>query len=367
MGAHGGIPPQRRRDSWKQGVKLSSSAVLDPVRYYDDALARARRVVELEAQTLFELSASLGNTFIRACEILNSASGRIVVAGVGKSGHVARKVAATLSATGSPAIYVHPGEAAHGDLGMVVPGDVVLLISNSGNTSELRVLFDHARKFSIPTVGITAVRGSMVARRSDTCIVVPKAQEACPVNIAPTSSTTQQLALGDAIAMVLMDMREISKEEIKRLHPGGMIGLRLSTVEELMHREESLPLVPLDMAMDAVVSKMTSMGFGIAGVTDADGLLVGIITDGDLRRHFQLLNTVRARDVMTAHPKVLKASMAAEDALRFLNTSKVTCAFVVADGEPVCPALGGGGGIATGCHKPVGIIHLHDFLRLGLS
>lgn len=331
-------------------------------------LARARDVIQQEAQTLVDLSASLGTSFVDACELLSSTSGRIVVAGIGKSGHVARKIVATLAATGSPAIYVHPGEAAHGDLGMIVPGDVVLVISNSGNTAELRILLDHAQKFAISTVGITSVSSSMVAKHCTVCIVVPPAVEACSVNIAPTSSTTQQLALGDAIAMVLMDGRDIGREEIKSLHPGGAIGLRLATVSELMHVADKMPLVALDLPMDDVITQMTSMGFGIAGVLDEEGHLAGIITDGDLRRHFKLLDKVCAHDVMTCNPKVLRAGMAAEDALRFLNTAKVTCAFVVADDDSAFPAVGGGGGaVANGRQKPVGIVHLHDFLRLGLA
>lgn len=347
---------------------MSSSAARRSIEITDGVLARGRDVIEQEAQTLLRLSASLDDSFVAACDLLGSASGRIVVAGIGKSGHVARKIAATLAATGSPAIYVHPGEAAHGDLGMIVPGDVVMVISNSGNTAELRILLDHARNFDIPTVGVTSAHDSMVARRCDVCVVAPPAIEACPVNIAPTSSTTQQLALGDAMAMVLMDRRDIGREEIKSLHPGGAIGLRLATVGELMHVDDKLPLVPLDLPMDEVISQMTSMGFGIAGVIDDEGHLAGIITDGDLRRHFKLLDKVRAREVMTPHPKVLRAGMAAEDALRFLNGAQVTCAFVVADADTACPAVGGGGGaIANGLQKAIGIIHLHDFLRLGLS
>lgn len=347
---------------------MSYSAARRPIDIAESVLTRAREVIEQEAQTLILLSASLGDSFVAACDLLDSASGRIVVAGIGKSGHVARKIAATLAATGSPAIYVHPGEAAHGDLGMLIPGDVVMVISNSGNTAELRVVLDHAQNSGIPTVGITSARDSMVARHCDVCVVVPPAIEACPVNIAPTSSTTQQLALGDAIAMVLMDRRDIGREEIKSLHPGGAIGLRLATVGELMHVDEKLPLVSLDLPMDAVISQMTSMGFGIAGVIDDTGHLAGIITDGDLRRHFKLLDKVCASQVMNPRPKLLRTGMAAEDALRFLNTAKVTCAFVVADSDTPCPAVGGSGGaIGTGQQKPVGIIHVHDFLRLGLS
>ncbi len=320
----------------------------------------------MEARTLLTLAASLDDAFVSACNLLSSATGRIVIAGVGKSGHIGRKMAATFSATGAPAIYVHPGEAAHGDLGMIVPGDVIIVISNSGNTAELRVLFDHARKFDIPTVGMTSALDSLVGRSCNVCILMPPAEEACPVNIAPTSSTAQQLALGDALAMVLMDKRDIGRDDIKSLHPGGTIGLRLATVGELMHVGDKLPLVPLDLPMDAVISQMTKMGFGIAGVIDEEGHLAGMITDGDIRRHFKILDKVTAHEVMTPHPKVLSAGMAAEDALRFLNNSKVTCAFIVAEPDSAYPAVGGGA-IANGLQKPIGIIHLHDFLRLGLS
>lgn len=343
-----------------------ASVVLKAVGSADGVLARARDVIETEARTLDRLAASLGNTFVSACELLCAAKGRIVVTGIGKSGHIGRKIAATLSATGSPAIYLHPSEAAHGDLGMVVEGDVVLALSNSGNTSELQVLFDHAECQGIPVVGLTSRRGSLVARRSDICILMPPAREACPVNIAPTSSTAQQLALGDAIAMVLMDMRGVTRESIKALHPGGAIGLRLSSVSELMHGPDKLPLVPLDYPMENVISRMTSMGFGIAGVVDGDGRLAGIITDGDLRRHIKVLDKVTAQEVMTCQPKVLRASMSAEEALRFINDAQVTCAFVIAEEQPPC-AVVEGSPHANGKQVPIGIIHMHDFLRLGLS
>lgn len=332
----------------------------------DGMLARGREVIDIEARTLDSLSESLGHDFVAACDLLYSAKGRIVVAGIGKSGHIGRKIAATLSATGSPAIYVHPGEAAHGDLGMVVRGDVILAISNSGNTSELQVLYNHGQACGIPIVGITSRRSSLVARRSDVCVLVPPAREACPVNVAPTSSTTQQLALGDAIAMVLMDMRGVTRESVKALHPGGTIGLSLSSVSELMHGEDKLPLVSLDMPMDDVISCMTSMGFGIAGVVDEVGFLVGVISDGDIRRHFKVLDEVRAQDVMSREPKVLRGGMSAEEALRFLNEAEVTCALVVND----CDAGGVNrpdGTMANSDRVPIGIIHIHDFLRLGLS
>lgn len=345
---------------------MASSVVLKAVESADGVLARAREVIDTEARTLDRLAESLGNTFVAACEMLCAAQARIVVAGIGKSGHIARKIAATLAATGSPAIYLHPGEAAHGDLGMVVEGDVVLALSNSGDTAELHVLYDHAESRGIQVVGITSRRGSLVARRSDICILVPPAREACPVNVAPTSSTTQQLALGDAIAMVLMDMRGFSRESMKALHPGGAIGLRLRSVGELMHGTDKLPLVPLDLPMESVISQMTSMGFGIAGVVDSEGRLAGIITDGDLRRHIKVLDKVTAQDVMTSKPKVLQAAMAAEDALRFINDAQITCAFVVNEDEPHCSVVDGGL-TSTGRQIPIGIVHMHDFLRLGLS
>lgn len=344
---------------------MSSSVVLMAVGASESVLSRAREVIRIEARTLDNLAASLDRDFVSACELLSLASGRIVVAGIGKSGHVGRKIAATLAATGSPAIYLHPGEAAHGDLGMVVEGDVILALSNSGNTAELQVLYDHAERRGIPVVGVTSGGGSLVERRSTVCIMTPQVTEACSSNIAPTSSTAQQLALGDAIAMVLMDARGFSRDGFKELHPGGTIGLRLASVGQLMHGDDKLPLVSLDLPMEEVITQMTSMGFGIAGVVDAAGRLVGIITDGDLRRHFRDLDQVCAREVMTRRPKVLRAGMAAEDALRFLNGAKITCAFVVAEDEP-CVAVQDPS-IATGNQVPVGIVHVHDFLRTGLT
>lgn len=361
--------PVLARSTWRQHVmsgvfELVSSVALRPVGVTDGALVRAREVIDIEARALDSLASSLDENFVLACELLAAARGRIIVAGIGKSGHIGRKIAATLSATGSPAIYVHPGEAAHGDLGMVAKGDVVVALSNSGNTSELLVLFDHAAKQGIPIVGITSGQGSLVARRSNICLLVPEVREACPVNVAPTSSTAQQLALGDAIAMVLMDMHGVTRESIKALHPGGVIGLRLSSVRELMHGRDKLPLVPPDLPMDGVISQMTSMGFGIAGVVDSAGRLMGIITDGDLRRHIKGLDTLTAREVMTSQPKVVRDGMAAEDALRFINDAQVTCVFVVAEDEP-CAIVEGG--LAIGNQIPIGIIHMHDFVRLGLS
>lgn len=342
---------------------MSTSTAFKAAGSFEGIIRRAREVVDVEARTLDALASSLDACFVDACKMLYDVQGRIVVAGVGKSGHIGRKIAATLSATGSPAMYVHAGEAAHGDLGMVVQGDVVLVMSNSGNTPELRSVFDHCQAQNIPIIGMTSVSGSMVHRRSDICLLMPEAQEACPANVAPTSSTTQQLALGDALAMVLMDMRGFGRDDMKSLHPGGAIGLRLAAVSEIMHGKDKLPLVSPDMRMDTVISTMTGVGFGIAGVVDAAERLIGIITDGDLRRHFDVLGEVCAQEVMTRNPKVLRAGMAAQDALRMLNDAQVTCAFVIADEEPSCVAVGDD----ERSYLPIGIIHLHDFLRLGVS
>ncbi|WP_395398054.1 SIS domain-containing protein [Novosphingobium sp. BL-8A] len=345
---------------------MASSVVLKAVGASEGVLSRGREVIRIEAATLDELAAALDRNFVSACELLGMATGRIVVAGIGKSGHIGRKIAATFAATGSPAIYLHPGEAAHGDLGMVVEGDVILALSNSGNTAEFQVLFDHAERRGIPVVGVTSGAGSLIERRSTVCILMPQAKEACASNIAPTSSTTQQLALGDALAMVLMDARGFSRDGFKELHPGGAIGLRLASVGQLMHGADKLPLVDLDLAMEEVISRMTSMGFGIAGVVDALNRLVGIITDGDLRRHFRDLGQLQARDVMTRQPKVVRAGMTAEDALRFLNDAKITCAFVIDDDEASCVPVNDEATV-TGNQVPIGIIHLHDFLRMGLT
>lgn len=346
---------------------MATSVVLTAVGASGAVLSRAREVIRIEARTLDQLAASLNGNFVSACELLSLTTGRIVVAGIGKSGHVARKLVATFAATGSPAIYLHPGEAAHGDLGMVVEGDVIIALSNSGNTAEFQVLFDHAERRGIPVVGVTSGAGSLVDRRSTVCILMPQAKEACASNIAPTSSTAQQLALGDALAMVLMDARGFSRDGFKELHPGGAIGLRLASVGQLMHGPEKLPLVALDRPMEEVISRMTSMGFGIAGVVDAMGRLVGIITDGDLRRHFRDLGQLQACDVMTRRPKVVRSNMSAEDALRFLNDTKITCAFVIENDDACCVPVIADGDAAVGNRPPVGIIHLHDFLRLGLT
>lgn len=321
----------------------------------DAILERGKVVVEVEAEALHLLANSLEDSFVQACNLMLAARGRVVITGMGKSGHIGRKWAATMAATGTPAIYVHPGEAAHGDLGMLVPGDVLVVISNSGNTSELRTFLRYASTIGVKVIGIAARRDSLVIESADVKLCLPATREACHANVTPTASTTVQLALGYALAMAIMDMRGFSRERMKALHPGGSLGLRLTPVAELMHGSERMPLVDAAAPMREVIITMTSKGFGIAGVTDKAGRLVGVITDGDLRRHFDELPSATADQVMTVNPKTLGHNALAEEALQFLSANEITCAFVLDEAAPVNTGV------------PLGIIHVHDFLRIGLG
>ena len=329
---------------------LSASPLAD-----DEILRRGREVIRLEAEALRKLESSIDQSFVAACGLIASATHRLVITGIGKSGHVARKLAATFAATGTPAIYLHPAEAAHGDLGMLVRGDVLLVMSNSGNTSELRAVIDYARRLQIEVIGVASRRRSFVIERATVGICLPSVREACPSNIAPTTSTTMQLALGDALAMAVMDVRGISEGRLHSLHPAGAIGLRLTPVRDVMHGCDELPLVREFAGMPEVISIMTSGRFGLAGVLDNAGGLIGIITDGDLRRHFCEISVASAADVMTRQPKSLPAGMHAGDALLFLNDAKITAAFVF-DNQA-------GANVA----KPIGIVHIHDLLHFGLN
>lgn len=319
-----------------------------------DVIERGRDVVLAEAEGLRQLAALLDDRFVEACHTILAAPRQLVVTGMGKSGHIARKVAATFAATGTPAIYVHPGEAGHGDMGMLAQGDVLLVLSNSGNTVELRAMLVYARRNRIPVIGVASRADSLVGQSADIRLGCPRLPEACSSNIAPTTSTTIQLALGDALAMAVMDLRGISRRELGALHPGGVIGLALSPVSDIMHGPDQLPLVGLQEAMADAISTMTRGRFGLVGVVDEGGSLAGLITDGDLRRHFAVLGSARAAEVMTPAPKVIPADMLAGDALEFLNENRITAAFVVAEASP-CPQV------------PLGIVHIHDLLRLGLA
>ncbi|MEM8664934.1 MAG: KpsF/GutQ family sugar-phosphate isomerase [Pseudomonadota bacterium] len=275
-------------------------------------------------------------------------TGRLVVSGVGKSGLIARKIAATLASTGTPAYFVHAGEASHGDLGMVTQDDVILLLSNSGETSELRDLLTYAKRFSIPMIALTGNPTSTLAKMADVALVYPKWREACPLQLAPTTSTLQQLVIGDMLAIGLMHDAEFSANDFGRFHPGGKLGAQLIRVGEIMHAGDALPLVQHDTAMGEALIVMSSKSFGCVGVT-RDGGLIGIVTDGDLRRHMSagLLGTT-AEDVMTANPATIEAETLAAEALQEMNARAITSLFV------------------TEGMQPVGIVHVHDLLRFGV-
>lgn len=315
-------------------------------------LEHGRRVIRAEIDALIQLEQQVDDSFSAAVMLLQQTRGRIVVTGMGKSGHVARKIAATFAATGSPAIFLHPAEAAHGDLGMVQHGDTLVVLSNSGSTPELSPVMQHCRSLRIRIIGMASRLDSPVMQAADVRLLLPQVREACPSNIAPTSSTAVMLALGDALAMALSELRGADRESLKALHPGGAIGLRLMAVSEMMHSGPSVPLVSRDTPMRDVIMIMTSMGFGAAGVLDGEGRLIGVITDGDLRRHVGDLGDGVAADVMTANPKTVPPDTLAEDALMIMNDCKITTVFVMEAERP---------------ERPAGIVHIHDFVRYGLS
>ena len=319
------------------------------------AIERGRDVIAIEMAGLDQLKDTLDSEFVSAVKQLLHCKGRVIVSGLVKSGHVAVKISATLASTGTPALFVHATEAAHGDMGMISRNDLVILISNSGETPDLVPIIQHTNRLRIPMIGITSVAGSTLARNATIPLILPKAKEACSQGIAPTTSTTMTLALGDALAMAVMDLRGFSRDDFRMLHPGGSIGLRLMKTSEMMHRGERMPIAQLDTPMSEVIMTMTSKSFGIAGVVDDEGLLVGVVTDGDLRRNFANIGTATAKDVMTENPTVIPASTLAEDALRVLHRSKVTALFVVNDDH------------AEAGMRAEGLVNVHDFLRLGLS
>lgn len=318
-------------------------------------LDRGREVIRLEAGALGELADALDDTFVAACEAILTANRRVVVTGMGKSGHIGRKVAATFAATGTPALFMHPAEAAHGDLGMLMQGDVLLVMSNSGNTVELRAVMEYARKLGTRIIGMVSRRASLVNDYAEIVLCLPRIREACAANMAPTTSTTLQLALGDALAMAVMDIRGVSKTQMRALHPAGAIGLRLTPIAELMHRRDALPLVTAQTGMPDVISVITNCRFGLAGVVDERGALIGVVTDGDLRRNFATLQSATAGEVMTRSPKSIPSDMLAGDALLYLNDAKITAAFVVNRLDAANPA------------RPIGIVHIHDLLKYGLA
>jgi arabinose-5-phosphate isomerase len=319
-----------------------------------DLIASAVRTLTTEASGITTLAAAihdgLGKSFTAAVELISSARGRLIVTGMGKSGHVARKIAASFASTGTPAFFVHPSEASHGDLGMITPDDVIMALSWSGETAELKDLIDYSRRFRIGLIAITAVADSTLGHAADVALVVPQAREACPHNLAPTTSTLMQAALGDALAIALLESRGFTAVDFSRLHPGGRLGAMLKFVSDLMHAGEAVPRIAVGARMTDAVVEMSSKGFGCVGIVDAGGLLVGIITDGDLRRHMRPdLLEARVEEVMTRSPKTVRPDQLASEALEIINSSKIT-ALIVADAG-----------------KPVGIIHFHDLLRAGVA
>lgn len=313
-------------------------------------LAAAKRVVELEIAGLQALVDAMGADVIKAIDIIARVKGRVVISGMGKSGHVARKIAATMASTGTPAMFVHPGEASHGDLGMITSDDAVFALSNSGETTELVDMIDFCKRFEIPLISITGRAGSSLTEASDAPMVIPAAAEACPMGLAPTTSTTVMLALGDAISVALLEKRGFSRDDFHTFHPGGKLGRRLLKVRDIMHGGDELPLVKPDCPMSEALILMTEKGLGCVGVEDANGMLAGIITDGDLRRHMSPdLTTMAVTDVMTVGAKTLNPENLASEALHVLNEYKITNAFVVDEG------------------RPVGVLHIHDCLRAGVA
>jgi len=316
----------------------------------DGIIAAGRRVLADEADSLSLLRQTLDESFARAVTVVENAAGRVAVTGMGKSGHIARKIAATLASTGCPAFFVHPGEASHGDLGMITVDDVVLALSNSGETAELVDIIAYSRRFGIPLICMTKRSESLLASQSDVALILPPLDEAGSMGLAPTTSTTMMLALGDALAVTLLERRKFTASDFKVYHPGGHLGQRLLKVSDLMHTGGSLPMVTPDMPIGEVIVIITQKSLGCAGVTAPDGALAGIITDGDLRRH--LLGNflgLKAKDVMTVGPKTATPDMLAAEALRIMNTKSITSLFVVEDG------------------KPVGVLHVHDCLRSGVA
>jgi len=314
-----------------------------------DEVGFAVSILRQEAHALTLLARGLNTAFCEVVDCLYGIKGRIAVTGMGKSGHVARKVAATLASTGSPAYFIHPGEASHGDLGMLASGDAVLAFSNSGNTAELSDIVLYAARRNIPLIGVTRNADGLLGRHSTLLLLLPPVSEADPLDCAPTTSTTLQMALGDALALTLMRRRGCSSEEFHRWHPGGSLGRKLLTVREIMHTGEDMPLLPASALMPEVLVLMTGKGFGVAGVLDQNRL-AGIITDGDLRRHMgPSLMDKKAKQVMHPDPVVINDDTLAVAALRLMQENKITSLFVTNEG------------------KPVGILNVHDCLRAGVE
>ncbi|MCB1505704.1 MAG: KpsF/GutQ family sugar-phosphate isomerase [Hyphomicrobiaceae bacterium] len=337
-------------------TRLQTTASLDDMAHAPHegpAVQAAMRTLSTESDGLTLLRQAIATTlaepFDGAVARLRNARGRVIVTGVGKSGHVGQKIAATFASTGTPAFFVHPTEASHGDLGMIRPDDVVLALSWSGETVELKSILNYSRRFAVPLIAITSRSDSALGSNADIVLELPRAKEACPHGLAPTTSTTMQLALGDCLAIALLEAKGFTAHDFREFHPGGSLGASLKHVGDLMHTGDALPLVAPEDRMDAALVVMTTKAFGCLGIVDADGRLLGIITDGDLRRHMGTDLVQRtAGEIMTRNPKSTTPETLAPAALEMMNASRITALFAVRDG------------------RPVGIVHVHDFLRAGV-
>jgi len=317
-------------------------------------LATGRRVLKIEADALAGFSETLAGPFADAVEAILKVKGRVIVSGMGKSGHVGRKIAATLASTGTPANFVHPAEASHGDLGMLTINDLALVLSNSGETTELADLIGHTRRFGIPLIGVASNPDSTLLKAADIALVLPKAPEACHVGLAPTTSTTLTMALGDALAVALMERRDFTPERFREFHPGGKLGAALLQVSDLMHGGDALPVVREDTPMTDALLTITSKGFGVAAVVGADGRITGVITDGDLRRNMQGLLERRAGEVATKAPITIRPTAFAQEAVKRMQERRITALFVAERDEAGRPK------------EPLGLLHIHDCLRAGV-
>jgi arabinose-5-phosphate isomerase len=330
---------------------MAKSSGTDPA---NAAIESALRTLEAEAGGIAAITAALqsdlGASFAAASALIRNAKGRLIVTGLGKSGHIGRKVAATFASTGTPAFFVHAAEASHGDLGMITADDVILALSWSGEQPEMRNLINYAARFRIPLIAMTAERESPLSQAADVALTLPKAREACPHNLAPTTSSLMMLALGDALSIALLEGRGFTSVDFSVLHPGGKLGAMLKYTRDLMHAGDQVPLKPIGTVMSDAMVEMTAKGFGCVGIIDASGQIVGIVTDGDLRRHMRPdLTTALVDEIMTRNPKTVGRDTLAGEALELLNSSKITTLIV------------------TDANRPVGIIHLHDLLRAGVA
>jgi arabinose-5-phosphate isomerase len=321
-----------------------------------ELIASAVRTLETEAGGITMLATAihdgLGQSFIAAVDLIRRARGRVIVTGMGKSGHVGRKIAATLASTGTPSFFVHPSEASHGDLGMITPDDVIMALSWSGETAELKDLIDYSRRFRIGLLAVTALADSTLGRAADVVLTLPSAREACPHNLAPTTSTLMQQALGDALAIALLESRGFTALDFRVFHPGGRLGAMLKFVRDIMHTGREIPLARAGTPMSEAIAEMTTKTFGCVGIVDGRDHLIGIITDGDLRRHMSAqsnLLKLKVEEVMTREPKTVRPDQLVSEALELLNALKKTQLIVVDAG------------------KPVGVVHFHDLLRAGVA